>query len=66
MAYACKEALVRNLMDTVQAIAFVFDYSAKRLTSFKESLGTAPNKVKEEMCGRRKLKTLCETGWTIR
>ncbi|CAC5403884.1 unnamed protein product [Mytilus coruscus] len=60
------EALVRNVMDTVQAIAFAFDYSAKRLTSFKESLGTAPDEVKEEMGRRQKLKSLCETRWVSR
>ncbi|VDI83267.1 Hypothetical predicted protein [Mytilus galloprovincialis] len=66
IVHACKEPLVRNLMDTVQAIAFAFDYSAKRLTSFKENLGTAPNVVKEEMGRRQKLKTLCETRWASR
>ena len=62
---ACKEPLVRNTMDTVQAIAFAFDYSAKRLTFFKENL-EEDNIAKEAMQHRTKLQTLCETRWYSR
>lgn len=53
------------MMDTVQTIAFAFDYSAKRLLSFKENL-EANDQVKETMERRQKLKTLCETRWASR
>lgn len=53
------------MMDTVQTIAFAFDYSAKRLLSFKENL-EANDQVKEAMERRQKLKTLCETRWASR
>ncbi|XP_061173542.1 uncharacterized protein LOC133182709 [Saccostrea echinata] len=53
------------MMDTVQAIALAFDYSAKRLLSFKENL-EANAQVKEEMVRRQKLKTLFETRWASR
>ena len=29
--HACKEPLVRNVMNSLQEIAFIFDYSAKKL-----------------------------------
>jgi hypothetical protein len=63
--HACKEPLIRNLMDTVQTIAFAFDYSAKRLTQFKESLELDAD-VKDAMERKTKLKTLCETRWFSR
>ena len=66
IVHACKEPLIRNLMDTVQAIAFAFDYSAKRLLNFKENLETTDDNVKEGMGKRQKLKTLCETRWASR
>lgn len=52
--HACKEPLIRNLMDTVQTISFAFDYSAKRLKQFNESLSN-DNPTKEQM--ERKTKT---------
>ena len=36
--HACKEPLVRNVMNTLQEIAFIFDYSAKKLSILKNSL----------------------------
>jgi len=65
IVHASEEPLARNMMDTVQAIAFAFDYSAKRLLSFKENL-QQNEPVKEEMEKRQKLKTLCETRWASR
>ena len=52
-------------MDTVQKIAFVFDYSAKKLSIYKEHL-KADEAAKENMDGHQKLKTLCETRWASR
>lgn len=65
IVHASKEPLARNMMDTVQTIAFAFDYSAKRLLSYKENL-EANDQVKEAMERRQKLKTLCETRWASR
>ncbi|XP_033758104.1 zinc finger MYM-type protein 1-like [Pecten maximus] len=38
IVHSCKETIVRNMMDTVQTVAFAFDYSAKRLMNFEECL----------------------------
>jgi len=65
IVHACKEPLIRNLMDTVQTIAFAFDYSAKRLLKFEESLELNAD-AKEAMERKTKLKTLCETRWFSR
>ena len=63
--HVCKEPLIRNDMDTIQMIAFVFDYSAKRLTAFNEALNQ-DEVAKAQMENRRKMKTLCETRWASR
>ena len=34
IGHACDEPLIRNMLSTVQTIAFVFDYSAKRLLAY--------------------------------
>ncbi|XP_068675681.1 52 kDa repressor of the inhibitor of the protein kinase-like [Montipora foliosa] len=60
IGHACKEPLVRNMLSTLQTIAFAFDYSAKRLLAFQESL-RQDVLVREEMERRAKLRTLCET-----
>ena len=65
IVHACKEALVRNLLDTVQQIGFAFKYSAKRLLAFKEELGNDPV-AQEEMQKRTRLQSLCETRWASR
>ena len=65
IVHACKEPMIRNLMDTVQTIAFAFDYSAKRLVQFKESLELDPN-AKDAMERKTKLNTLCEKRWFSR
>jgi hypothetical protein len=55
----------RNMMDTVQTVAFAFNYSAKRLMRFQEQLdGDAA--CREEMERRTKLQSLCETRWAAR
>ncbi|CAC5424109.1 unnamed protein product [Mytilus coruscus] len=63
--HACKEPLIRNVMNTLQEIAFMFDFSAKKLGIFKEHLAN-DNTAKDNMEGRQKLKTLYETRWTAR
>ncbi|CAC5356095.1 unnamed protein product [Mytilus coruscus] len=63
--HASEEPLIRNLMNTVQTIAFAFDYSAKRVLFFKENLEQNAV-VREEIDRRQKLKTLCETRWASR
>ena len=65
IVHACKEPMVRNLMNTLQEIAFMFDYSGKKLGIFKEHLSDDEN-AKDNMEGRQKLKTLCETRWASR
>ena len=63
--HACKEPLIRNVMDTIQTIAFAFDYSAKRLLAYAEALGE-DERAQDQMDKRQKLKTLCETRWASR
>ena len=63
--HACKEPIVRNLMNTLQEIAFMFDYSGKKLGIFKEQLSD-DDAARANMEGRQKLKTLCETRWASR
>ena len=50
------------MLSTLQTTAFAFDYSAKRLLAFQESL-RQDVLVREEMETRAKLRTLCETRW---
>lgn len=63
--HACKEPLIRNVMNTLQEIAFMFDYSAKKLGIFKKHLAN-DNTSKDNIEGRQKLKTLWETRWAAR
>ncbi|VDI17927.1 Hypothetical predicted protein [Mytilus galloprovincialis] len=65
IVHSCKDASVRTIMSTVQDIAFSFDYSAKKMDAFYNELD-ADILTKEELDGRRKLRTLCETRWTSR
>ena len=65
IVHSCKDASVRTIMSTVQDIAFSFDYSAKKMDAFSNELD-ADILTKEELDGRRKLRTLCETRWTSR
>jgi hypothetical protein len=52
-------------MSTVQEVAFMFDYSGKKLQAFFDEL-EADATTKENMGGgeRTKLRTLCEARWT--
>ncbi|XP_060574771.1 zinc finger MYM-type protein 1-like [Ruditapes philippinarum] len=65
IVHASKEPLARNMMGTVQEIAFLFDYSAKRLFQFQASLAENDHE-RVEMEKRKKLQTLCETRWAAR
>jgi uncharacterized protein YajQ (UPF0234 family) len=51
--------LVRNVMSTVQEVAFAFDHSAKKLHAFFDERDTDAT-TKENMEKRTKLRTLCE------
>ncbi|KAH3842871.1 hypothetical protein DPMN_116375 [Dreissena polymorpha] len=53
------------MMQIVQGIGFVFSYSAKRLEAFTSEL-SEDQVTREQMEGRQKLKTLCETRWMSR
>ena len=65
IGHACEEPVVRNMLNTLQQIAFAFDYSAKRLPAFRDSL-EENDIARGEMHRRTKLKTLCETRWVSR
>lgn len=65
LVHSSKEPCVRNMMSTVQEIAFCFDYSAKRLLAFSDELKENEN-ARDEMARRSKLRTLCETRWSSR
>ncbi|WAR28914.1 hypothetical protein MAR_014618 [Mya arenaria] len=57
--------IVRNVMKTVQKVAFCFNYSAKRLLRYLNALeNDAENR--EAMERRTKLQSLCETRWAAR
>ena len=55
--------LVRNVMSTVQEVAFAFDNSAKKLHAFFD-VREADAATEENMEKRTKLRNLCEMGWT--
>lgn len=57
--HACKNPLIRNMLVTLQQIAFPFDYYAKRLLAFQRCL-FQDVAVRVEMEWRTKLRTLCE------
>ena len=65
IVHASKLPVVRNIMDTMQAVSLAFNFSAKRLLVFEEQLGNNAA-VREEMGRRSKLKVLCETRWASR
>jgi len=58
IVHASKLPIVRNIMDTMQAVSLAFKFSAKRLLVFGEQLGNNAA-VREEMGRRSKLKVLC-------
>lgn len=57
-----KLPIVRNIMDTMQAVSLAFNFSAKCLLVFEEQLGNSAA-VGEKMGKRSKLKILFETRW---
>ncbi|XP_052792424.1 52 kDa repressor of the inhibitor of the protein kinase-like [Mya arenaria] len=63
--HASKEMYARNMMGTVQQIAFAFNYSAKRVLRFQENLENDAA-AREEMDRGTKLQSLCETRWAAR
>ena len=65
IVHSCKDTSVRNVMSTVQEVAFSFDYSSKKLQAFYQELDSDAT-TKENMDKRTKLRTLCETRWTSR
>lgn len=65
IVHACTEKYVRNMMSTVQTIAFAFNYSAKRLLRFQDTLENDPIS-RDEMEEKQKLQNLCETRWAAR
>jgi cobalamin-dependent methionine synthase I len=65
IVHASNCTYVRNMMATVQTVAFAFNMSAKRLLNFQETLGCDPTS-REEMEERQKLQSLCETRWAAR
>lgn len=62
LVHSSKLPIIRNMMDTVQQIAFCFNYSAKRLKAFQEQL----DETEHELDKRTKLRSLCETRWSSR
>ncbi|XP_052767975.1 zinc finger MYM-type protein 1-like [Mya arenaria] len=58
--HASKEMYARNMMATVQQIAFAINYYAKRLLRFQENLDN-DEVARVEMDKRTKLQSLCET-----
>ncbi|XP_078380243.1 zinc finger MYM-type protein 1-like [Oculina patagonica] len=65
IVHSCQDRIVRNMMSTVQEIAFAFSFSAKRQHQFQEKLKETPES-QEQMGRRAKLRTLCETRWGAR
>ena len=63
--HASKEIYARNMMNTIQQVAFAFNYSAKRLLQFQETLSTDVVS-RQQMEERTKLRSLCETRWSSR
>ena len=60
IAHASKLPIVRNIMDTMQAVSLAFKFSAKCLFVFEEQLRNNAA-VREKMGRRSKLMDLCET-----
>ncbi|XP_052809573.1 zinc finger MYM-type protein 1-like, partial [Mya arenaria] len=63
--HASKEVHARNLLSTVQQVAFALNYSAKRLLQFQETLA-GDDVSREGMAERTRLRSLCETRWSAR
>lgn len=65
IVHSCSDKSIRNVMTTVQEVAFSFDYSAKKLQTYVDELESYAA-TKKKMEKRTKLRTLCETRWTSR
>lgn len=65
LIHSSKDMCIRNMVSTVQDVAFCFDYSAKRLKTFFNELAKNDD-VQDQMDRRTKLRTLCETRWSSR
>ena len=65
IVHASREPLIRTMMETVQQIAFSFNYSAKRLHALQAQL-ELDGDARAAMNKRTKLQSLCETRWTSR
>ena len=63
--HECEQFLIRNILSTLQRIAFSFDYSSKGLLAFQECFADN-DAVREEIQRRTKLYTLCDTRWASR
>lgn len=57
IVHACSEQTIRNMMTTVQDVAFLFSYSAKKICKFQESLDI----TQHELFKRKTLRDLCKT-----
>ncbi|XP_062619607.1 52 kDa repressor of the inhibitor of the protein kinase-like [Saccostrea cucullata] len=62
LIHSSKVMCIRNMMSTVQDVAFCL---AKRLKAFSDELAENDD-VQEQMDRRTKLRTLCETRWSSR
>jgi hypothetical protein len=62
---SCPLPIVRNTIDTVKDVSYVFHYSSKRTGRFKTILQHV-QADEEQLDGRRKIKGLCETRWSSR
>lgn len=54
-----------SVLNTLQQIAFAFNYSAKRLLAFQGTL-QENDVIREQMQRRTNLQTLCDTCWASR
>lgn len=65
IVHACRLPLIRNMMDTLQQVAFSFKYSAKRLAVYDDELSENEDAL-AKMNRKTKLQALCETRWASR
>lgn len=63
--YVRKGPPVRKLMDSIEAVAFAFDYSAKTMLSLTENMESVNDGLHQDMDRRKKRKTECDTRWAI-
>jgi hypothetical protein len=63
--YVCKGPPVRKLMDSIEAVAFAFDCSAKKMLSLAENMESVNDRLHQDMDRRKKRKTECDPRWAI-